>query len=115
LHADRVGVYGWIETQPEKLFVPLRIIPQGASLPQAPIEVIVRSSLDVEGLVWRMAAENDDPPPWQTAATNVPAGHPVTIKLPEGPRTILRLEVAAKAENRAQWSKLTLRILRDVP
>ena len=115
LHADRVGVYGWIETQPEKLFVPLRIIPQGGSLPQAPIEVIVRSSLDVEGLVWRMAAENDDPPPWQTAATNVPAGHPVTITLPEGPRTILRLEVAAKAENRAQWSKLTLRILRDVP
>ena len=54
-------------------------------------------------------------PSWQTAATNVPAGHPVTIKLPEGPRTILRLEVAAKAENRAQWSKLTLRILRDVP
>ena len=78
LHADRVGVYGWIEAQPEQLFVPLRIIPQGGSLPQVPIEVIVRSSLDVEGLVWRVAAEKDDPPPWQTAGANVPAGHPVT-------------------------------------
>jgi hypothetical protein len=115
LHADRVGVYGWIEAQPEKLFVPLRIIPQGGSLPQAPIEVIVRSSLDVEGMVWRVAAENDNPPPWQTAGANIPTGHPVTITLPEGPRTILRLEVAAKPENRTQWSKLTLRILRDVP
>jgi hypothetical protein len=115
LHADRVGVYGWIETQPEKLFVPLRVIPQGGSLPRMPIEVIVRSSLDVEGLVWRLAADKSDPPPWQTGGTNVPAGHPVTITLPEGPRTILRLEVAAKVENRAQWSKLNLRILRDVP
>jgi hypothetical protein len=115
LHADRVGVYGWIETQPEKLFVPLRVIPQGASLPRVPIEVIVRSSLDVEGLVWRMAVDNTNPPPWQTAGANIPAGHPVTITLPEGPRTILRVEVAAKIENRAQWSKLNLRILRDVP
>jgi hypothetical protein len=115
LHADRVGVYGWIEAQPEKLFVPLRVTSQGGSLPQVPIEVIVRSSLDVEGLVWRLAVDNNDPPPWQTAGTNVPAGHPVTITLPEGPRTILRLEVAAKVENRAQWSKLNLRILRDVP
>jgi hypothetical protein len=115
LHADRVGVYGWIEAQPEKLFVPLRVTPQGGSLPRAPIEVIVRSSRDVEGIVWRIAAENDNPPPWQTASANVPAGHPVSITLPEGPRAILRLEVAAKAENSDRWSKLTLRIMRDAP
>jgi hypothetical protein len=115
LHADRVGVYGWIEAQPEKLFIPLRVISQGGSLPQVPIEVVVRSSLDVEGLVWRMAVDNTNPPPWQTGGANIPAGHPVTITLPEGPRTILRVEVAAKIENRAQWSKLNLRILRDVP
>ena len=28
LHADRVGVYGWIETQPEKLFVPSALSPR---------------------------------------------------------------------------------------
>ena len=115
LHAERLGVYGWVGTEADKIFVPLRVVPQGRQAPKAPIEVMVRSAVDLEGLVWRLAAQGAPASGWQQGGANIAAGQPVTIALPEGPRAQLRLDIAAKADNRDDWTKLTLQLIRDLP
>lgn len=113
LHADRIGVYGWVGTEMKKLFVPLRVAPQGAPASKTPIEVMVRSSVDLDRLVWRIAAPDGQASAWEQGGGKVAAGQPVTITLPEGPPMVLRLDIAAKTENRDSWAKLTLQLIRD--
>lgn len=115
LYAERVGVYGWIGPETEKLFVPLRVFQQGTPPPKTAIEVMLRSAVDLEGLVWRLTVGDSPSPAWQQGEANIPAGQPVTIRLPDGPVTRVRLDVAAKVENRDRWAKLTLRLIRDQP
>jgi hypothetical protein len=115
LHAERLGVYGWVGTETDKTFVPLRVVPQGTPVAKAPIQVIVRSTVDIDKLVWRLTAKDEPVSPWEQGSANVPAGQPVTITLPEGPPMVLRLDIAAKAENRDSWAKLTLQLIRDQP
>jgi hypothetical protein len=115
LHAERIGVYGWVGTEMQKLFVPLRVVPQGTPASKAPIEVMVRSSVDLDRLVWRIATPDGQASSWEQAGGKVPAGQPVTITLPEGPPTVLRLDIAAKTENRDSWARLTLQLIRDRP
>ncbi|HEY7493695.1 MAG TPA: hypothetical protein VIH59_21620 [Candidatus Tectomicrobia bacterium] len=113
LDAGSIGVYGWVDTQDGRLYVPLRVVPQGAALPQEPIELVVRSTVDVETLVWRVAIVGQQASAWNRAGTGIPAGQATTITLPDGPRATLRLEVKAKAQNRDSWSQLSLRVFRD--
>jgi hypothetical protein len=113
LHAERIGVYGWVGTEMKKLFVPLRVVPQGTPVSKAPIEVMVRSSVDLDKLMWRIGPPDGQASSWEQEGGNVPAGQPVTITLPEGPPMVLRLDIAAKAENRDSWARLTLQLIRD--
>jgi hypothetical protein len=113
LYAERIGVYGWVGTEAEKIFVPLRVVPQGTQAPKVPIEVVVRSTMDLEGLVWRLAVKDEQAGDWQQGGANISAGQPVTISLPEGASQVLRLDIAAKAENFESWAKLTLQLIRD--
>ena len=115
LDAGSISVYGWVDTKDGLLYVPLRIVPQGASLPQEPIELVVRSTVDVETLMWRVAVAGVQASAWSRVGTGLSAGQPTTITLPDGPRAILRLEVMAKVQNRDSWSQLSLRVLRDQP
>jgi hypothetical protein len=116
LSANHLGVFGWINIQPEKIFVPLQVLQHGQPQPQGPVELVVRSSVDIENLVWRSSVEGEPtfgPPKWlEEVATPLPGGRPVPIYLPTGPRAVLRVEVAAKARESDQWSLLSIRMIR---
>jgi hypothetical protein len=118
LPADKLGVFGWVETPTGRLFVPLRVVQGAAPPPGGPLELVVRSSLDVERVLWRHVIEGQPPATptkWQPAAGSLPAGQPVAVVLPEGPRAVLRLDLVAKSPHRDEWTELTLRVLRDAP
>jgi hypothetical protein len=107
LSATHIGVFGWIDTEPEKIFVPLQVVQHGQPQSQGSMELVVRSSIDIENLVWRSSVEGEQasgPPRWlEVVATPLAGGRPVPIHLPAGPRAVLRVEVAAKARQTDRW------------
>jgi hypothetical protein len=122
LSDNRIGLFGWIEADPEKIFVPLRVEPQGKSSPaqeENSLQLMFRAMTEVDSIVWRSSMETDEfsgSLKWQDLVkTPVPSGQPVTLTLPPGPQTILRIEVAAKERNGDQWSILKIRVFRPGP
>jgi hypothetical protein len=118
LGAERIGLFGWVERDGERIFVPLRLAPQGQPIVPGTVELVVRSTADVERVVWRWMAEGGPSPGpggWRNLAGSTPAGQPITIVVPEGPRAILRVEVTAKLPGSDEWPRLSLRLLRDQP
>jgi hypothetical protein len=116
LHAGRVGVFGWVVYNDEKLFIPLQVTHASQVPVRRPIRLVVRSPKDMESLVWRAympASEVQQLPEWiETTATLIPAGHPVPIVIPHGPTGIIRVEVAAKEANNDRWATLRIQIIR---
>jgi len=115
LDASRIGLYAWLQTDTGKLFVPLRVALQRAAPSVGPIETVIRSTVDVEALLWRVAGNQETVSAWQQAGVNIAAGQPVSLDVPEGPQAILHLEVAAKALHQDIWAKLFLDVWRDQP
>jgi hypothetical protein len=116
LYAHMIGAFGWVEVGTQKVFVPLQVGQQGASLPQAAVEMMVRSPVAVETLKWRASVVGQrgaTPSPWLDAVTSpVPAGQPVAIALPGGAPAMLHIEVAAKEQNTTKWSRLEIQVIR---
>jgi hypothetical protein len=117
LHAERVGVFGWVVHNDEKLFIPLQVTPEGQAQERHPMKLVVRSPKDAESLVWRAympAAQDQRLPAWVEggAVTPIPAGHPVPLVIPNGPTGIMRVEVAAKELNSNRWATLRIQIIR---
>jgi hypothetical protein len=116
LHADRVGVFGWVMHDDARLFVPLQVTSAGQVPVRRPMRLVVRAPKDIESLVWRVYAPDSQvqqPPEWVAGTqTLVPAGHPVPIVLPNGPTGIMRVEIAAKEPNHDRWATLRMQIIR---
>lgn len=116
LPATMIGLFGWVGPDTKKTFVPLLVTPQGEPPPQGGVELLVRSPVEVEMLKWRASIVGRTPatlPPWQDVVTApVPAGRPMAITLPDGAPAVLRLEVAAKEQNKGEWSMLEIRVIR---
>jgi hypothetical protein len=121
LSMERVGVFGWVDASPERVFVPLRVVPSGqAGAAGGPIELRVRSSSAVDWVRWRAhvdGAAPQDLPAWQDAAQGgLDAWKPVTVVLPAGAAAILRVDVRAKPQNSDQTQLLSFRVARpDLP
>jgi hypothetical protein len=116
LAAHRIGLFGWVERDGERIFVPLRVGIQGERVAPGTVDLVVRSTADVERVVWRWWAESGPGPGgWRSLAGSTPAGQPITIVVPEGPRAIVRVDVTAKLPGSDEWARLTLRLLRDQP
>lgn len=116
LPAEKIGVFGWVGGDRDKIFVPLEVIAEGeepASEIEAPIEILVRSAVDIEQLVWRTSLEKAPITGW-LEYTGVPvlAGQPVALVLPQGEAAVLRFEVAAKRLNNDKWMKLNIQLFR---
>jgi hypothetical protein len=122
LTAQRLGVFGWVGTESEKTFVPLRVT-QKNSAKSAPAKentyLIVRSSVDVDTLVWRYSTAKGSRCSkfieWQELSdAPVNAGWPVTLTLPErsAQKGNLCLEIAAKEKDNEEWLSLSLRLWR---
>ena len=122
LKAPRLGVYGWVGSENDKTFVPLRVTQKDSSKSsrsQAKTYLILRSSVDVDTVLSRYSTVKSNQcakfAEWQEQnSAPVNAGWPVTITLPEfsGKKGDLCLEFAAKEKNNDEWLKLQIRIWR---
>ena len=116
LHADRLGVIGWIEKEGTKIYVPVSVLPKGQSpAPQLAVTALLRSPIDVEKVRWRLwtPGTTEQSPPWQGLAGNAPntirAGEPIKLQIAVSSQ-LLNLEIAAKMANEDQWLKTQLRV-----
>jgi hypothetical protein len=122
LTAQRLGVYGWVGSENDKTFVPLRVTQKDSSKSIPSKEntyLILRSSVDVDTVLWRYSTVEGNQcsrfVEWQEQnAAPVNAGWPVTITLPQlsAKKGVLCLEIAAKEKNNDEWLKLLIRIWR---
>ena len=117
LNADRIGVFGWVGSETDKTFVPLMVVPkEGGTAPAigAPLELMVRSPVELDKLVWRTSLEDEritGPLTWQDAGAGpVRAGQVVTVMLPARAAAVLRVDIAAKRTDTDKWLTLTLRV-----
>jgi hypothetical protein len=121
LSMDRLGVFGWVDASPDRVFVPLRVVQSGQAVRAGaePIELRVRSASATDWVRWRAhidGASPQDLPDWQEAARGLDAWKPVTVPLPPGSAAILRVDVRAKPQNSDQTQLLSVRVARpDVP
>jgi hypothetical protein len=125
LSMERIGVFGWVEASPERIFVPLRVVQSGVQSGQGirasgePIELRVRSSSPTDWIRWRAHVDGVSPqdlPEWQEAAKGLDAWKPVTLLLPPGSAAMLRVDVRAKPQNSDQTQLLSVRVARpDLP
>jgi hypothetical protein len=119
LTADNLGVLGWFDSEPEKIFVPLAVVPKSELADrdsEATVELIVRSAVSLEKVVWRVsgdASSDATPPTWQNATSRtVYAGQAIRLSLPKGDSGILRVEIAGKRLNSDLWDRLAFRVFR---
>jgi hypothetical protein len=121
LSMDRLGVFGWVDASPDRVFVPLRVVQSGQapSAGKESIELRVRSASATDWVRWRAhidGASPQDLPEWQEAARGLDAWKPVTVSLPSGSGAILRVDVRAKPQNSDQTQLLSVRVARpDLP
>lgn len=109
LHADRIGVYGWIGEEENKEFVPLRIGTKDSPLASCDeieqIIMILRSTYELETLYWRLGNLVSDKcsnyGEWQSVPkSHLEPGWPIHIFLPLEPRNNLCVEVKARLPSR---------------
>lgn len=119
LSSDRLGVFGWVSTEEDNIFVPLTITPQGGKAWQTEtrtLELIVRSAVDLEQVLWRVSdGDGADPKSlqWQTASSEtVYAGQAIRLSIPEGQTGVVRIEISGKRLSSDSWVRLPLRLFR---
>ena len=122
LTARRLGLFGWVGTESDKTFVPLRVSQKNIAKSKPAKEntyLIVRSSVDVETVLWRYSSVAGNRcgklNEWQEHhEAPVNAGWPVTIALPHSSaqKGNLCLEIAAKERDNDEWLSLSIRIWR---
>lgn len=116
LDPARIGVFGWVETDRSKLFLPLRVAPKGTPSGREPIEIGVRTTTTLDRLLWRVAEESPSAQPgrWEPLTGDFSAGKTITISLPEGPAGVLIVEVVGQLHGSQEWTRLQpFRLLRS--
>lgn len=112
---DRLGVVGWIEEEAGRLFLPLSIHTAGSETQgDAAITLLIRTSHDVESIVWRLWEVGDADPgtDWTEAiGSSLYAGRTVLLTVPEGFAGRVRVEIAAKLAGQDRWSTLNFDLL----
>jgi len=117
LNPNQIGIFGWVENNADKVFVPVDVFPEGSTESKGGANLlstlVVRSAVDIEKLAWRSSQEHSEKvSEWQPyKGDTIRAGQPVSLVLPGGPTAVLHLEVAAKPSNDT-WRRLNLRVLR---
>lgn len=116
LGASRIGVFGWVDAEPEKIFVPIWVVQKGKQQPRGSVNVMIRALVDVDTLLWRSHVKGEDTSEateWHAVVTTLlPAGQPVTIPLPDGAMEMLRVEVVAREKISGEWTTLKFLMVR---
>jgi hypothetical protein len=107
LGANRIGVFGWLDSGAHRLFVPLGVTTSTAKAAAQPARLVVRSAVDTQRILWRSRrADSSDknPPEWHVASPEpVRAGQPVVIELDTGPPARYHVEVSAQERTTSRW------------
>jgi hypothetical protein len=116
IHADSIGVVGWIDKDGTKTWVPLSVFPKGKPLgPTTAALAVFRSTVDIQRVQWRLWGEGGSKPlpAWQVLGDGNPAmiraGDSIKISVPRAPQ-VLNLDIAAKLANSDDWLKTLVRV-----
>ncbi len=111
LTPDSIGVTGWVEKDGRRIFVPVLVSEPSSPTPGGKsIIAILRSSIDLDELLWRSwpNAGSGKPPEWKKRGNGIRtlrAGQPIALELEPGKGVVI-VEVAAKAGNSDRWLSL---------
>ena len=117
LPAKEVGVFGWIGTETEKVYVPLAVANTIEPVDNdGKIRFVVRPAIDVENVQWRVADVVDGAcgqmGAWEKPRkSSYKKGQPITFILPEREGAELCMEMAARSEKTAEWEKKLSRVI----
>ncbi len=109
LYADTIGVIGWVRKGSTRIYVPVTVFSDGhSSDAKRPATAVLRSSVDIEKILWRSWVEGGGMPPQYHGLQGanprmVRAGEPVAIPVDGPEATVVILEVAAKMANADNW------------
>jgi hypothetical protein len=111
LTPDSIGVTGWIEKDGRRIFVPVLVSEHPSAIAtKTSIIAILRSSVDLDELLWRiwLNSISEKPPEWKKGkerAGALRAGQPIKLELEPGTGVRI-LEVVAKVSNSDRWLPL---------
>lgn len=118
LPSNAIGVVAWINRDLGKYYVPVSVVSENVATPATrPPSMILRASLDIELMKWRIRQEGggDRTGDWITVGGALPtiirAGQPVSVELqgrPEGPAVV---EVAVKYVNQSRMQTEPFRMI----
>jgi|GEM_PF-1159387 len=111
-----IGVFGWVGSEVDKKFVPIKIFQEG-KIPKKndKIYLSVRADVDVEKVICRFSEaingkSSKSVEGWKVIADYVNAGHAVTIELPRKNGGELCVEMKAKPEESGTWLPLKITV-----
>lgn len=119
LSSRKIGVFGWIEGQGHKTYVPISAEANLApAVSDARIRLFVRTSVDVEVVKWRFSkVVNGDCvkfEKWNDTDSHKSlyrTGEPIRITLPSNLSGDLCFDIVAREKNRARWLKRSIRVI----
>ena len=115
LGSDKLGVFGWIGSDSEKIFVPLRVthVSDTSTVEVQKLELLIRPTVDVDYISWRAWTEDNQPAGDGEIPLGARAGWPFSVVFSGGPQSVLNVEVTAKEANSEEWVPIRLRVLRS--
>jgi hypothetical protein len=104
LTQDLIGVVAWINQGSSKLYVPLSVADAPRSDGSNSLRVILRSTVDVEKLLWRAWPDDktSEATPWKPVGSTYRAGQPIRVELPAG-KGIITVALSAKTMGSDDW------------
>jgi hypothetical protein len=118
LASDNIGVFGLIDTENDKIYVPVLATPQRASVSQdGTIRLAVRASDNVSNVQWRTGVMQQGTTAGLSDWNKMPkssywAGEPMVIILPASATGELYVEVSAQKQGTDEWlNTLSMRVM----
>lgn len=115
LEARDIALYGWVGTEMEQRFVPVRVTRQGADhTDSGDIQLVFRVSSAAESIYWRTTIGGVESE-WEPAIEGpVRSGQSIAVDLPNEPPSEVRVDVTAKPKNSDEWTTLRFYVLREI-
>jgi hypothetical protein len=114
LSAARLGAFGSIDRNGERIVIPITVAPEEASSGSAVNVVIkLRSPVRLERLLWREISPDGSVSDWQPVVERpVEGGEAIPCALPIGAPGVVHLDFRAKRVNSDEWLALNLKVWR---
>lgn len=118
LSARRIGVFGWIGDEDNKIYVPLSTVSKvnPSITDDRRIRLYLRTSVNVENVKWRVSDVDNDLcsqfSEWQdTPQPSFRSGQPICITLPLRGSEQMCVEIVVQETNGAHWLRQIARVI----